>query len=279
MLKGNGMASLLQDFGQTAQRLARNPLGIIALFIVLVYGIAGLVLGVSLGDLDPSERQALVWFLVVFPVVVLAVFYRLVTAHHVKLYAPRDFLDAEGFFRALTPSEQKERLEQEIRELESTPPVSGDPLKVNVARERPGLIRGLSIRHAWVLAEDFAFRELESEFGAPIQRQVAIAGDYAVDGVFQDKGRIRVVEIKFTRHPRLARAARHAVDQFGQIAHKMKSASFILAIVVEGVPSERLEGELARTEEHLKSMPFPIDLRVYDFDELKKKYGVDEGRT
>jgi hypothetical protein len=29
------MASPLSEFGQTAQRLARNPLGIIALFIVL----------------------------------------------------------------------------------------------------------------------------------------------------------------------------------------------------------------------------------------------------
>ena len=98
------MPSLLQDFGQTAQRLARNPLGIVALFIVLVYG---MVLGVSSANLEPSERQPLVWFLVIFPVVVLGVFYRLVTVHHVKLYAPHDFPDSEGFFRALTPSEKK----------------------------------------------------------------------------------------------------------------------------------------------------------------------------
>ena len=39
------MPSPLSEFGKIAQNLARNPLGIIALFIVLVYGIAGLVLG------------------------------------------------------------------------------------------------------------------------------------------------------------------------------------------------------------------------------------------
>lgn len=33
----------IKSFGQTAKGLARNPLGIIALFIVLVYGVAGLV--------------------------------------------------------------------------------------------------------------------------------------------------------------------------------------------------------------------------------------------
>lgn len=273
------MASLLQDFGQAAQRLARNPLGIIALFIVLVYGIAGLVLGVSSGHLESNERQPLVWFLVVFPVVVLAVFYRLVTAHHVKLYAPHDFPDAEGFFRALTPSEQKERLEQEIRELESTPALVDGEKTVAVEMEGTGLIKGMSARHAWVLAEEFAFRELEAEFGVPIQRQVAIAGDYGVDGVFLDKGKIRVIEIKFTKHPRLALAARRAADQLRRIADKMKPASFILAIVVDGMPSTQLEGQIAKTQDQLKSMPFQIDLRIYDFVELKKKYGVDEERT
>jgi hypothetical protein len=271
------MASPLQEFGQTAQRLARNPLGIIALFIVLVYGIAGLVLGVSSGKLEPSERQPLVWFLVVFPVVVLAAFFRLVTAHHVKLYAPHDFPDAEGFFRALTPSEQKQRLEQEIRELESAPPaIEGDKTVVS-EMEGTGLIQGLSARHAWVLAEELAFRELESEFGARISRQVEIV-DYGVDGVLIDKGTLRVIEIKFTRGSRpLRHIVRHATDQLRRVAERVGGrASFILAIVVEAMPPERLESEIARTREQLKSMsfPIPIDLRVYNFNELKEKYGV-----
>lgn len=62
----NEMASPLHDFGRIAQRLSRNPLGIVALFIVLVYGIAGLVLGASSSNLEHSERLPLVWFLVVF---------------------------------------------------------------------------------------------------------------------------------------------------------------------------------------------------------------------
>lgn len=273
------MPSLLQDFGHTAQRLARNPLGIIALFIVLVYGIAGLVLGVSSGNLEPSERQPLVWFLVIFPVVVLAVFYRLVTVHHVKLYAPHDFPDAEGFFRALTPSEQKARLEQEIQELEAVPALGEGEKAVAVEMEGAGLIRGLSTRHAWVLAEEFAFRELESEFGVSIQRQVAVAGDLGVDGVFLDKGKVRVVEIKFTRHPRLAHSVRRAAEQLGRIAENLKLPSFVVAIVVEGASSEQLKRERERAEDQLRSMPFSAELRVYDFDELKKKYGAAEKAT
>src|SRR5437588_11486769 len=83
-----------------APKLARNPLGIIALFIVLVDGIAGFVLGVSSRSLQPNEKLPLIYFLVFFPVVVLGVFYRLVAKHHEKFYAPGDFPDKEGFFRA-----------------------------------------------------------------------------------------------------------------------------------------------------------------------------------
>jgi hypothetical protein len=42
----------------------------------------------------------LILFLVIFPLVVLRVFYQLVTKHYEKLYAPRDFPDIHGFHRA-----------------------------------------------------------------------------------------------------------------------------------------------------------------------------------
>ena len=51
---------LMENFGNTATKLSRNPLGIIALFIVLVYGIAGLVLGVSGESLVESHKTVLV---------------------------------------------------------------------------------------------------------------------------------------------------------------------------------------------------------------------------
>ena len=80
----------VDSFGKTARDLSRNPLGIIALFIVLVYAMAALVLTQS-SNLDSTQRWPLVGFLVLFPAIVLAVFYWLVSRHTPKLYAPGDF--------------------------------------------------------------------------------------------------------------------------------------------------------------------------------------------
>jgi hypothetical protein len=80
----------MNRFGDTAKGLAQNPLGIIALFIVLVYGFASLVVGVGT-NLDNTSTNVLVWFMVLFPVLVLIVFAWLVSQHHMKLYSPRDY--------------------------------------------------------------------------------------------------------------------------------------------------------------------------------------------
>jgi CheY-like chemotaxis protein len=86
------------NFGQTAKSLARNPLGIIALFIVLIYGVAGLVTAFA-SSLTASERLPLIWFLVIFPVVVLIVFAWLVSKHSGKLFSPSDFKDEENYVK------------------------------------------------------------------------------------------------------------------------------------------------------------------------------------
>lgn len=90
-------------FGNMATKLARNPLSIIALFIVLVYGFAALVTGFS-GSFPASQRLPLIYFLVIFPVLVLGVFGWLVSRHSNALFAPSDFRDEENYVRALTAS-------------------------------------------------------------------------------------------------------------------------------------------------------------------------------
>jgi hypothetical protein len=90
----------LNTFANAAKGLAKNPLGIIALFIVLIYGFAALTLGFNT-SLQAAERLPLIWFLVIFPVIVLFTFGWLVSHHHEKLYAPADYQSDESFLRGI----------------------------------------------------------------------------------------------------------------------------------------------------------------------------------
>ncbi|WP_250450297.1 response regulator [Caballeronia sp. ATUFL_M2_KS44] len=81
-----------------AKPLAKNPLGIIALFIVLVYGVASLMTTFASG-FSHEERMPLIYFLVLFPILVLLVFAWLVSSHNAKLFSPSDFKDEENYVR------------------------------------------------------------------------------------------------------------------------------------------------------------------------------------
>ncbi|MBI5592583.1 MAG: hypothetical protein HY881_19120 [Deltaproteobacteria bacterium] len=86
---------MLKEFGDIAVKLSRNPLGVLALAFVFVYGIAGYVSASS--SFQGLERLILVLFIVLFPVFILIAFYRLVAVHSTKLFGPSDFGDEKNF--------------------------------------------------------------------------------------------------------------------------------------------------------------------------------------
>ena len=115
-----------QNLAQTAVKLSRNPLGIIALFIVLVYAIAGLVFASSA---QGNERVILLSFLIIFPIVVFVGFYALVTRHHDKLYAPSDFSTDQHF---ITLIEKRIANSPTVRRLDDTVEVLKKVERANV---------------------------------------------------------------------------------------------------------------------------------------------------
>lgn len=98
--------------------LTKNPLGIIALFVSLIYGFACLVLSSSINNLVCScERLPLIYFIIIFPIIILIAFLYLVVKHHTKLYAPSDFRNDDSFIQVYEKSGNGMKLINEILEL------------------------------------------------------------------------------------------------------------------------------------------------------------------
>jgi len=91
------MATDIKNFAESAKGFTKSPLGIIALFIVLVYGFA--TLAVTFGNNLSDHVTPLIYFLVTFPVIVFIGFLWLVSKHHDKIYGPSDFKDEENFLK------------------------------------------------------------------------------------------------------------------------------------------------------------------------------------
>jgi hypothetical protein len=85
-------------FYSAATALSRTPLGFLALCLVLVYAIAALVFAIR-QNLEKDLAEPLVWFIVVYPVLVLVVFTVLVSFFRGNLLSSEEYLRLQELIR------------------------------------------------------------------------------------------------------------------------------------------------------------------------------------
>ncbi|GAD64937.1 winged helix-turn-helix domain-containing protein [Aquipseudomonas alcaligenes] len=73
-----------------------NPLSVVAIFSTLAEGFAT----ISLINLPPEIQETFVYFVMAFPVLIVAVFFAILNWNHTVLYAPGDFENEEMFLES-----------------------------------------------------------------------------------------------------------------------------------------------------------------------------------
>lgn len=224
--------------------LVRNPLGIVALFISLIYAFASLLLGATVVSLTAEERYPLIIFIILFPVVVLGVFYRLVSSHHGKLYAPGDYKDDQSFLRTLSPQEWQEKLDLEVAEaLPDNQPAEAEPATPEPLTAPPGTESAFATdtRRANIsrLYDDIrtieaaALAYLELQYGSIEARQVALVNtDVTFDALLKSNGKLTFAEVKILRTPSLSLGALDRVLYNAVVADRFFKGRFKLVLLV-----------------------------------------------
>ncbi|MCK9201384.1 MAG: hypothetical protein M0P59_07030 [Gallionella sp.] len=253
--------------------LVKNPIGIIALFISLIYGFANLLLGATAKSLTPDERFPLIIFIVLFPVVVLGIFYLLVSRHHGKLYAPGDYKDDKSFLRTLSQEEREKKLEIEVEEALPTVNVEQLQLHKDVNTDSQAIIPERSVnevREELRLVEELAVAKFEREFNLRATRDVGVGDTGAnFDALFEDGNKPTFLEVKAIRRHMLGNAMLDRVLYNAVIADKYLNSNMKLIIAVVHSFSK---DELARVEKfwrkRIEKCPVSIELRFIPRDEL-----------
>jgi hypothetical protein len=289
----------IKDFLVGAKDLARNPLGIIALFIVLIYGFATVLVGASGEKMLPDERKLIIWFVVIFPFVVLWTFYRLVTKHHGKLYAPTDYREDRSFLDTLrtpSPATVELRINEEVEAVAQTdaaaglqPPQDPDrlphPADVAMPPEddaQPSMgQRALpTIRSEVLAAEELGVAKVEQELGKLSVRQVEFIGAPGVifDGAKVTDDEIVLVEVKFVRSAIPSAAFfRETVLRAMLVKDPKKKRAVRLVLVVVSALREALQQRLrTRVESAVFNSALPVDLKIYDLSQLRTEFGAPQ---
>lgn len=253
---------MLDHFMKNAQHFARNPLGIIALFISLIYGFASLLLGTSAEHLESNQRWLLLLFIVLFPCGILLAFYKLVTQHHGKLYSPGDYKADDSFLRTLSPRQREEKLQVDVQE------ALGVDATSKTSPSAPLSAKSIELTRSRIMAaEQYVVRNLEREMDAEAEVNVVFGpGGPEFDAVFtKPNSELVVVDVKYYASAGAsADSVRNFIDRVRVLTEYMTiKTRAIIALVVDGddavLASIREKWKIAALASGL-----PIEVRSYN---------------
>lgn len=272
--------------------LVRNPLGIVALFISLIYGVASLLLGTTASALQPDERMPLIAFVTLFPLVVLGVFYQLVTRHHGKLYAPGDFKNDDSFLRTLSNEEVELKRQSEATEalpapeMQTTTPLSELPdatppapelnqITPNVTRARTTDAAPSSPIFRQFLdevrrTEIGVIARLEKEFGQPATRNVEISkAGVSFDAFLPGGPKATFAEVKLVSRPMIPPSIIDKVLYSALLADRTLNGHFkLILVVVYSFSKDELPRMERMWRQKIEKCPAEIELRFLARDEV-----------
>jgi hypothetical protein len=253
----------VMGFLKGAKEYARNPLGIVALFISLIYGFASLLLGASADKLESIERWPLLLFVVLFPFAVLYVFYKLVTEHHGKLYSPSDYKTDDSFLRTLSPEEKANKLEADAKE------ATGDVFIEKASPKKS--LEVSSVKNRIQDSEKYVMALLAKETGIKPDPDIQISPEkYTFDAAYiEPSKKATLLEVKYYSQPRITfKAVEEFVHRAKLTAEYMSiDTKFVLALVLDGEP-DRFQLLVDAWSKSLEKSGIDIDIRVISWTDV-----------
>lgn len=240
---------------------ARNPLGVIALFITFIDGIAGLVISVNFENLhDASERLPLIWFIVIFPIIVLVVFVILVIVCPQNLFGPSDYDNQELYLKAIGKSIKPHEEPKPLKKVENIP----------VRKYKNGIcMMAFSSAKTFERIQEAALQRYADEHEMEIKTDVHIARDMVCDGVAEKDGKLYLFEVKMNNDSTMFEITLRRIKRIYEtmIAKGCENLHMVLIFVLKNKLSPEA---LADLQTNSKSIIPNLEMVSYNINEIEK---------
>ena len=266
----------------------RNPLSVIAIFA----GIAEISGTIVLPFVSPEHQGTFIWFLMLFPAVLVVLFFLTLWFNHQSLYAPSDWKDETNFFRGKArPSTAEEITLKQEESIEDATAVDLETISADITENgdrrsnevgsvpfsAPRSIDATRNRLSFARAEDLLMKKLESELEGKLSRNITFiendSSQVVVDGVLDHEGVLTLIEALVFPNGQPSRSKiNSSVTRF---LNKFRSM-FTGAANISSEPVVAIAGRGRPRWIHELSEPWnprPI-VKYYDLDELESQFGV-----
>ena len=283
---------MIKNFIEEAKGFIRNPLGIIALFISLIYGFACLVLNKNISNLEGKiERLPLIWFIILFPLVVLIAFIFLVIKHHEKLYSPMDYRTDDSFMQATLSSAQVARKQlNDVKQLESSPAIANkdEPIIGEITEKlhstedavsKDDVVKESTENDLLIIYENsqkWVIDELCLRYKVIFNRNVALKigqGQFEFDAFATDINGVNyIIEVKYWQTLKSDKKLKLVLQDFISKTKDLKQNYPNSRIIIVLVYDNLKIVDKNDMKNFVKSLNMNISVLFFDYHELKKNY-------
>jgi len=260
----------------------KNPLTIIAIFA----GIAEISGTIILPLLSAQIQETYVWFLILFPCLLVMLFFAVLLIKPYVLYAPSDYKDDKSFtdfFKDEPVNRRMEKLAEETNEVETTvtPQKSNQESVVDKTSKIPlTVIHERDIRAKIILSEEFAISKLSKDIGVEFKRNLTLKDDPNIrfDAIGFSSGFVHVVEVKFSSGKMLSEKT--LLNSFDKVQSVLRispksvkdNLQYIFAVIVDTNDVSQLSNIKEQITIFSRKYDFRINIHVYSFNELEKEF-------
>lgn len=261
----------------------KNPLTIIAMFA----GIAEISGAVVLPFICQQNQGLYIWFLMLFPLLLILLFFATLNFNHKVLYAPSDFRNDDSFLQCFSPASSKEQRDKQSQELKYVGSHDGQKQET-ASQERFGTSSTASypktndLRSRYSLAEDLALSKIATEMRQPVLRNMRFARGkvtFIFDGIIISNNNVIGIEVKYIHNTSsITKYLRDSLLRILYVEEGMKESmrkrfSLMLAIVTD-TPRDQYSYVRDQVTSMIGVPPYPIEVRIYGFKELQSEFNV-----
>lgn len=258
----------------------RNPLTIIAIFA----GLAEISGTGILPFISEPNQATYIWFLIVFPLVLVILFFITLNFNQKVLYSPSDFRDEENYMKLFEPGSAALKFLKIEAELADEAEEEQPPQLQNGSKEEPKAVSAKDVltdliknkpRARYELAESLVIDRLSREFNVQPQRDVAVRNSSTplmFDALFQQPNGVTVAEVKYFSKKIYMPRIREAIRQIAAALHALPNSARRNARAILAIAHEMPEGVAEDAKRELQAMvtklTLPVEIRMFSMPSL-----------
>ncbi|MHA6299777.1 hypothetical protein [Devosia sp. CAU 1758] len=275
-----------------AKGIVKNPLTVIAVFA----GLAEVSATIALPQLEQQVQSIFVWFVMLFPTLLVALFFFTLWSKHHVLYAPSDFSDEDNFMKHWVPSLSRnatdpitfEEIEEGIVDEQAVPrdkaSSGSEPeaaKRIDYPQKSEKTIQSYERQHESWQAERLLVARISSELNLSFVRDVALADmqDIRYDAIASGPSGPVIVEVKRVISASAARqVARRELERAALVSLKVPEETLAGGRLIVGIVFAKFIelGEMRMIEAELNKeasstqLPIKVEFRLYTLEQLQR---------